>query len=181
MRSSTGRAITRNVARISSRTQPVISSSRPAINSRYSTTLTINSGFCHCGCSGLSCLSIDRFEKLNQVNTIRLSSSQAASGSICTINATTLSLPWLHSRMFCGLPTGVSRDPALTASASKMISREMGKWENLRSVSVSGTRINSATSLVRNVESNAAASTINSASARSCRKRAISRPPSTSK
>ena len=83
--------------------------------------------------------------------------------------------------MFCGLPIGVSSEPALTASASKIIRRVTGISHNLRSVSVSGTTIKSATSLVRNVDNSAAEKTMNRASLRSVAKRRTILRPSTSK
>ena len=83
--------------------------------------------------------------------------------------------------MFCGLPIGVSSDPALTASASKIIRRLTGIAHHFFSVSVSGTTINRATSLVRKVDRSAAASTIKMASWRSVTKRRAIFRPSTSK
>ncbi|MNY66143.1 hypothetical protein D3C86_2035190 [compost metagenome] len=69
--------------------------------------------------------------------------------------------------MFCGLPIGVSNEPALTASAWKIINRPIGNDDSFFSVMVSGMTINNATSLVRNDDSNAAENTRNSANRRS--------------
>ena len=105
----------------------------------------------------------------------------SASGAICQVKAANDSPERPHRRIFCGLPIGVRSEPALTASASKMISRLTGISQSLRNVSVSGTMINSATSLVRNVDSTAAENTINSARRRSVAKRRTILRPRTSK
>ncbi|MNP38120.1 hypothetical protein D3C76_1316110 [compost metagenome] len=104
-----------------------------------------------------------------------------ARGAICQVNAANDRPDRPQRRIFCGLPIGVNSDPALTASASKIISRLTGISHSLRNVNVSGTTINSATSLVRKVESSAAASTINSDSFRSVAKRRTILRPITSK
>ena len=121
------------------------------------------------------------FGKLNQHSTTSVSIMAPASGAICQVNAINDKPERPHIRMFCGLPIGVSNDPALTASASKIIRRFTGIAHNFFRVMVSGTTINSATSLVRNVDNNAAASTINIASWRSVLKRRVILRPNTSK
>ena len=123
----------------------------------------------------------DLFGKANQPTTSSVATIASASGAICQVNAVNDRPERPHSRMFCGLPIGVSSEPALTASASKIIRRVTGISHSLRSVSVSGTTINNATSLVRNVDSSAAEKTMNRASLRSVAKRRTILRPSTSK
>ena len=119
--------------------------------------------------------------KQHQHNSRSVSIIAPASGAIWAINPANERPERPQIRIFCGLPIGVSSEPALTASASKIISRLTGISHSLFSVIVSGTTINSATSLVRKVESSAAASTINIASRRSVAKRRTILRPSTSK
>ncbi|CNT66449.1 Uncharacterised protein [Salmonella enterica subsp. enterica serovar Bovismorbificans] len=90
-----------------------------------------------------------------------------ASGAICPLNSAKVKPERPHNRIFCGLPTGVSSEPAFTANASKIINRLTGIAHSFFNVIVSGTTINSATSFVRKVDSAAAASTRNIASCRS--------------
>ena len=176
--------------RRASTTKPAATSSTPASSYRSSSAnrktiysprqLQTRRG-CHCGpvvplwyCSFLS-------GKANQQTASSDAIITSASGAICQVKAANDSPERPQRRIFCGLPMGVNREPALTASASKMISLLTGISQSLRSVRVRGTMINSATSLVRKVDSTAAENTINSDSLRSVANRRTILRPSTSK
>ncbi|SUI52553.1 Uncharacterised protein [Serratia marcescens] len=124
---------------------------------------------------------MSRAGKLNQVSASKLNIIAAPNGAIWPMKPRKERPERLHSRIFCGLPIGVSNEPAFTASAWKMIKRPTGSADSFFSVMVSGMTINSATSLVRNDDSSAAENTRNSASRRSLSKRLIILRPTKSK
>jgi len=72
-----------------------------------------------------------------------------------------------HRNRFCGLPSGVAIDPALTASATTITRRRNGSGVSSRNDTISGTTTNSATSFVSHIESTAANTTSSIASPRS--------------
>jgi len=93
----------------------------------------------------------------------------ATVGSIIHMKPTKLSPERCQRKRFWGLPMGVSAEPALTASASRITSRASGKCACCASARVSGTSRNRLTSLVTSADSSAADAVSTAARVCSCR------------
>jgi len=94
-------------------------------------------------------------------------SMTAAAGSIASAKSRNDSRECCHNSRFCGLPIGLSVEPAFTASASSTTMRSTGRLEIAPMDTVSGTIRNRLTSLVSTIESSALAATSNSPRPRS--------------
>ncbi len=95
----------------------------------------------------------------------------ATTGAIITTKAAKPMPELCHRNRFCGLPIGVSAEPALTASASSTTSRASGSFACAARLRVSGTSRNRLTSLV----TTAASPAENTTRSKARRRRSVTR------
>lgn len=127
---STRRASSKKPANTASSPYNGRSKSRHSRKTAYSPTQLSNSGRWYGYPSVFGVFTMSRAGKLNQVSASRLNIIAAPNGAIWPMKPRKERPERLHSRIFCGLPIGVSNEPAFTASAWKMIKRPTGSADS---------------------------------------------------